>query len=194
MRGIFVAATTPDIPNPMEDRTLPPDLHQELKNWICLSVQEEEEDEPASLPPIDPGRVGQRRAYILGQYRVKAAMQIMVGYVALQGALSLYGWSVGAWELTLVALPYFWILGSSSLRTAQRFGGLLTYEVFLFLLCFIRQTEDIEQWLAMKSPFLIIFYLGYQAACLCAKLDPLFRPPAAQMKAIPGGKHAARRA
>ncbi len=173
---------------------MPPDLHQELKNWICLSVQEEDEDSRSPLPPIDPGRVGQRRAYILGQYRVKAATLVLIAYVSIQGALSLYGLSVGAWELTLVALPYFWILGSSSLRTAQRFGGLLTYEAFLFLLCFIRQTEDMEQWLAIKSPFLIIIYLGYQAACLCSKLDPLFRPPAAQMKAIPGEKHAARRA
>jgi hypothetical protein len=178
----------------MEDRTLPPDLHQDLKNWICLSVQEEEEQEPAPLPLIDQNRVGKRRAYILGQHRVKAAMQIMIGYVAIQGALSLYGWSVGAWELPLVAMPYFWILGSPSLRTPQRFGGLLSYEAFIFLVCLVRQSEDIEQWLAMKSPFLIIFYLGYEAACLCAKLDPLFRPPTAQMKAIPGEKHAARRA
>jgi len=178
----------------MEDRTLPPDLHQALKNWICLSIQEEEEEVPDPLPPIDQNRVGQRRAYILVQHRVKMAMQVLIGYVAVQGLLSLYGLGMGAWELILVALPYFWILGSSSLRTDQRFGGLLMYEAFIFLICIIRQSEDIEQWLAIKSPFLIIFYLGYQAACLCAKLDPLFRPPSAQMKAIPGEQRHARRA
>lgn len=194
MRGIFVGANTPDKPNPMDNRTLPPDLHQELKNWICLFIQEEKEEEPDPLPPIDQHRVGQRRAYILGQYRVKAALKVLAGYVAIQGLLSIYGFSVGAWELTLVALPYFWILGSSSLRTYQRFGGLLTYEAFIFLTCFIRQNEDVEQWLAIKSPFLIIFYLGYQAACLCADLDPLFRPPSSQMKAIPGDQRTARRA
>jgi len=173
---------------------MPPDLHQELKNWICVSTVEEAEDEPDPLPPIDQSRVGKRRAHILSQKRVKIAMQFLIGYVSAQVLLSVYGLSIGTWEMSLVALPYLWLLFSSSLGTAQRFGGLLTYETFLFLICFIRHSEDFEQWLVIKSPFLIIFYLGYQAACLCAKLDPLFRPPTAQMKAIPGEKHAARRA
>ena len=106
------------------------------------------------------------------------ALRLYGGYQGVQLLLSII---VGPLVVGVLAIPYLYVIFSPRLTAERRFGQFLGYELLIQFLSYQLSYAEWAQLLPVKLVFIALALIGYRAAQLTSQLNPLFRPPSAQM-------------
>lgn len=166
----------------MQERLMPKELHQALKKWI--NQKSAEEENPSPLPRIDQRRVLQRQMLLRARQQIVLADISLWLYGLYQGVQLVLSIIVGPLVVGVLAIPYLYVIFSPRLTAERRFGQFLAYELLIQFLSYHLSYAEWTQLLPVKLVFIILALIGYRAAQLNSQLNPLFRPPSAQVVSL----------